>query len=406
VQSGKLPQVSWIAAPEAYTEHPNWPANYGAWYVSQILDALTANPEVWSKTAFFLTYDENDGFFDHVVPPTLPPSKTQGKSTVDTTNEIFPGSSEYPSGPYGMGIRVPMVVISPWSKGGWVNSEVFDHTSLIRFIEERFGRQYLGIREGNITKWRRVVSGDLTSAFNFASPNAATVPLPSTVAYIPPDNNRHPDYSPVPPTDQAMPVQEPGTRPARAVPYELQVRGEADFSADSVKLHFRNSGDAGAVFQVYSGNSQNGPWTYTVGSGAEISDTWSLSASGQTAYDLSVYGPNGFLRTFKGNISGRKSANVDVRGSYEIERGGITLDIQNRGESVDKVRVVDAYTGKTVTHTLRPGEALSEFWRLESTFGWYNFTVTVDSDSSFQQQLAGHLETGRDSVTDPAIAAS
>ena len=68
-QSGTLPQVSWIVAPEAYTEHPNWPANYGAWYSREVLDALTANPDVWSKTALLLTFDENDGFFDHVVPP-------------------------------------------------------------------------------------------------------------------------------------------------------------------------------------------------------------------------------------------------------------------------------------------------------------------------------------------------
>src|ERR1700716_3553999 len=84
VLNNNLPQVSWIVAPEAYSEHPNWPANYGAWYVSQILDVLTANPEVWSKTAFFLTYDENDGFFDHIVPPTVPQSRAQGLSTVET----------------------------------------------------------------------------------------------------------------------------------------------------------------------------------------------------------------------------------------------------------------------------------------------------------------------------------
>ena len=187
VVSGHLPQVSWVVAPEAFTEHPNWPANYGAWYVSQILDALTDHPDVWSKTAFFTTYDENDGFFDHVVPPTVPPTRAQGLSNVDIANEVFPGSSEYASGPY----------ISPWSKGGWVNSQVFDHTSLIRFIERRFGSQYPGLMEGNITRWRRSVSGDLTSAFDFRSPNDATVQLPSTVGYIPPDNQRHPNYVPV-----------------------------------------------------------------------------------------------------------------------------------------------------------------------------------------------------------------
>ena len=178
VKAHRLPQVSWIVAPEAYSEHGNWPSNFGAWYVSQMLDALTANPDVWSKTAFFLCYDENDGFFDHMVPPTPPQSRAQGLSTVDTTNEIFPGNSYYESGPYGLGMRVPMIVISPWSKGGWVNSQVFDHTSLIRFIEARFGPQHPGLTESNITAWRRAVAGDLTTAFNFKTPNAKVVALP------------------------------------------------------------------------------------------------------------------------------------------------------------------------------------------------------------------------------------
>src|SRR6202051_4772213 len=141
-----------------------------------------------------------------------------------------------------MGVRVPMVVISPWSKGGWVNSQVFDHTSLIRFIERRFGSEYPGIVESNITKWRRAVSGDLTSAFNFRTPNDATVPLPSTVSYIPPDNLRHQDYKPVPPAVQALPVQESGVRPSRALPYELHVRARTDLESGAVHIFFGNTG--------------------------------------------------------------------------------------------------------------------------------------------------------------------
>jgi len=127
VLTNHLPQVSWIVAPEAYCEHPNWPANYGAWYVSNALAALTANAEVWSRTAIFVMYDENDGFFDHMVPPYPPQSRQQGLSTADTTLEIFPGNSTYASGPYGLGPRVPLIVVSPWSKGGWVCSQTFDH---------------------------------------------------------------------------------------------------------------------------------------------------------------------------------------------------------------------------------------------------------------------------------------
>ncbi len=402
VMSNNLPQVSWVVAPEAYTEHPNWPANYGAWYVSQVLDALTANPEVWSKTVFFLMYDENDGFFDHMVPPTPPRSRAEGISTVGTTNEIFPGNTEYPTGPYGLGMRVPMVVISPWSKGGWVNSQVFDHTSLIRFIEQRFGRQHPGIIESNITEWRRAVAGDLTSAFDFETPNDATVPLPSTVAYIPPDNVRHPDYVPTPPADQSLPAQEAGTRPARALPYELCVDEEGSPSPGAIRLHFRNTGSATAVFQVRSGNDAIGPWTYTVGAGDETSD--SFGPAGMDSYDLSVLGPNGFLRTFAGRF-GTASANLAVKAVYETHAEGITLVLQNQGWSLEKVTILDAYSGEAVELRLLPHETFTYFAQLRHTFGWYDLTVQAESDATFRRQFAGHLETGKDSITDPAIGA-
>ncbi|MBB5066665.1 phosphocholine-specific phospholipase C [Granulicella mallensis] len=403
VASGKLPQVSWIVAPEAYTEHPNWPANYGAWYVSQILDALTSNPEVWSKTAFLLTYDENDGFFDHVVPPTVPQTREQGLSTVSIANEIFEGSSEYPAGPYGMGMRVPMMVISPWSKGGWVNSEVFDHTSIIRFIEQRFGKQYPGLQESNITPWRRAVAGDLTSAFNFESPNAANVPLPSTVAYMPPDDQRHPDYVPAPPAVQAVPVQEPGTRPARAVPYEPNSYAVVD-SNGSVEIFFQSSSQATVVFQVRSGNTQTAPRTYTVGGGSTVSDTWTTAATAG-AYDLSVYGPNGFLRSYKGSASGGGKANFEVKSTFDPALNLVLLTFRNLGETC-KLNVEDTYSGKSYSAHFVHGQTVTQPWLPTETFGWYDFIVTVDTDSSFEQRLSGHIETGRDSMTDPAIAAT
>ena len=407
IDAGKLPQVSWIVAPEAFTEHPNWPANYGAGYVSQMLDALTANPEVWSKTVFFLMFDENDGFFDHMVPPTPPPSAAQGQSTVDTTHEIFAGNSQYAAGPYGLGMRVPMIVISPWSKGGWVDSELFDHTSLIQFIEKRFARQYPSLVESNITAWRRAVSGDLTSAFDFRSPSDGIVPLPSTIAYAPPDNDRHPDYSPVPPTGLSVPKQEPGLRLARAVPYELHVVDETDVAEGTVEVSFRNSGKAAAVFQVRSVTNQSGPWTYTVSPGARLSETWPVAAEPST-YDLSVYGPNGFLRTFKGTLDEHETSRADlaVRSEYDVRLGpGITLDVHNRGREGAAVRVVDAYTKQTLRRSIEAGRTLTWHWPLEGSFGWYDLTVEVESDSTFERRIAGHVETGNDSVTDPLLGA-
>jgi phospholipase C len=399
VAGGKLPKVSWIVAPEAFTEHPNWPANYGAWYVSQFLDALTDHPEVWAKTAFFLMYDENDGFFDHVVPPTPPRSRAEGISTVDTVNELFPGSSDYAPGPYGLGFRVPMVVISPWSKGGWVNSEVFDHTSLIRFIEQRHG-----VVEPNITPWRRAVVGDLTSAFNFRTPNDFVVPLPSTASYVPPDDNRHPDYKPAPPTTQALPQQERGIRPARPVPYVLSVASTVDSSDGSVQLDFGNAGKAATVFQVRS-TGQSGPWTYTVGGGDKVSDSYAFGAEGQAEYDLSVYGPNGFFRTFKGSLAGGDAADLAVAAVYDAHAvlPGVTLEIRNVSTKASKVRVHDGYLKQTTVHVVEPGRSLTWYWSLELSFGWYDLTVTVDGDSTFERTLAGHVETGADSATDPAI---
>ncbi len=399
VLANQLPQVSWIVAPEAYTEHGNWPPNYGAWYVSQMLDALTANPDVWSKTVFLYMFDENDGFFDHIVPPTPPRSRAEGISTVPTTNELFAGSSTYPAsaytpGPYGLGVRVPMMVISPWSKGGWVNSQVFDHTSLIRFLEHRFG-----VVEPNITPWRRAVTGDLTSAFNFESPNNAIVTLPSTVSYEPPNQDRYPDYVPTPPANQSLPQQEPGTRPARALPYELYVDGAVNSGQEMLELAFRNSGKAGVAFHVRFADGETAPRTYTVGAGDETSDTFD---TGGASYDLSVLGPNGFLRAFAGGFA-NGSANLSVKTIYDKGSGGIALVIHNHGSSSARLQIVDAYSGKTTTHHLPPHGGFTSFNDLRKSFGWYDFTLRVESDRTFHRQLAGHVETGRDSVTDPAI---
>jgi len=113
---------------------------------AEVLNALTGNPEVWSSTALLVTFDENDGFFDHLVSPYPNVGGLAGQSTVPLDNELFNGKAGTPRGsdgvvgPYGLGVRVPLIVVSPWSKGGWVCSEVFDATSLIRFIDDRPGQ--------------------------------------------------------------------------------------------------------------------------------------------------------------------------------------------------------------------------------------------------------------------------
>ena len=407
-KNNALPQVSWICAPEAYTEHPNWPANYGAYYVSEIMDALTANPDVWAKTALFVMYDENDGFFDHVVPPTPPENASQGLSNVATTNEIYAGGTDTTSGPlvagpYGLGPRVPMFVISPWTKGGWVSSEVFDHTSLIQFVQKRFGTTSHPLTDPNITPWRKAVCGDLTSAFNFASPNDATVALPSTAAYVPPDNQRHASYIPLPPAIQTMPVQEAGTRPARAVPYSVNVAAVIDLANQTVSLAFTNAGNT-AFLQVRSASALQNPRGYTVSPHGTLTDTWAFAAAGLAAYDLSVYGPNGLFRHYRGGAVGVSGINLQSSVAYNCNNGGVELVIKNAGTTAVTVAVRNVYAGTTTNQEVASGATSQSFVSLASSAGWYDFILTVASDTVFQQELAGHLEMGKASTTDPAIA--
>jgi len=403
VLSGNLPHVSWIVAPEAYSEHPNWVAQYGEWYVSQFVDVLAANAEVWSKTVLFIVYDEEGGFFDHMVPPTPPQTRAEGLSTVTTANEIFPGDSSHPRAPYGLGMRVPLIVISPWTKGGWVNSQVFDHTSLIRFLEARFAGGKPDLIESNITSWRRAVAGDLTSMFDFSNPNGwHGVVVPNTDAYEPNDFVRHRDQGPKPPSNQTMPAQEGGVRPARAMPYVLHADGRINDINGSFMIDFRNAGTAAAVFHVRAGHSSVAPRTYTVEGGKSLSDFWSVVSVGASEYDLSVYGPNGFMRAFKGSI-GLGGVNLETHTIYDPAANAITLSITNRSASAVVLKILNAYSGNRTTHAVDAGKSIALPRALTPTFGWYDFVITADTDPDFEDRFAGHVETGQNSFSDPLM---
>ena len=402
VQSGKLPRVSWIIAPAGYTEHSDYPLNYGAWYISQVFDILVSNPEVFSKTVFIIDYDEADGSFDHIVPPTPPPTPGSGDSTVSIENEVVTSAGEPSgtlSGPIGLGTRVPFLVISPWSKGGYVVSQVFDHTSVIRLIERRFG-----VREDNITPWRRAVVGDLTSAFNFATPNSGRVHLPDTDGFLPSvfelAGGNVNDFPVTPATALVgVPGQEKGIRPARSLPYELNVWADVNASASTVVLTFLNTGDATAVFSVRSGNPSDPVRTYTVEPGKKLTGSWSVGST----YSLSVYGPNGFVRFYNGSI-GSGAADLDVSSRYgEDPSGSIRLKITNDDSAAAEVTVLDAYTGNSTTRTLDHNKSFEDHFSLDEFHGWYDLIVTVAGDSTFKYRLAGHVETGRDSFSDPAL---
>jgi phospholipase C len=211
--AGTLPQVSWVYATIAESEHPPAPVELGEQTTGTVLAALTGNAALWRKTALFITWDENGGFFDHVAPPTPPPG-TPGEWVTAPT---LPAVAQGIRGPIGLGFRVPLLVVSPFARGGFVCSDRFDHSSLLRFVETRFGAEVPYVSE-----WRRSTTGDLTSAFNFAQPDTSVPSLPdrsvadpavlgSNCAIEPTTVIGLPNLEPYPVPPNAMPEQEPGT---------------------------------------------------------------------------------------------------------------------------------------------------------------------------------------------------
>jgi phospholipase C len=446
VNEGKLPTVSWLSAPEKFSDHPTSPW-YGAWYISEVMDILTSNPEVWKKTIFILTYDENDGYFDHApsfvaADPKRP--ETGGASAgIDTgleysykEDELRQGvtQDEARSGPMGMGFRVPMIIASPWSLGGWVNSQHFDHTSTLmfleRFMQEKYGKT---VREENISPWRRAISGDLTSVFRPYDPKQAALDFLNRNKFVVsiekarykeiPSNykkltagqieqiNRSPQHSGL------MPQQEEGICPACALPYELYADGNAGAKGNSyyeIRLSAGNqvhgARAAGAPFNVYLRNLKEASGagrgmmaaSYAVKPGDSLTRQYPFAMFADSGYAIEVHGPNGFYRSFTGRPD---SQHLEVRTSYENTgknlTGNVLVHWRNRGAKAVSVELRDnAYKTKSVTRRIEPGQETSVILRLEKSHGWYDYSVKT-SGSDAEARFAGRVETGRASVTDP-----
>ncbi|CAB3767683.1 phospholipase C [Burkholderia sp. MSh2] len=408
VQANALPQVSWLLPPAAYSEHPKFTPLYGAYYLSTILDALTSNPDVWSKTVLLVMYDENDGFFDHVVPPSAPTLPGSGMSTVDISLERHNVVTSTQAGtytadnlPYGLGPRVPMFVVSPWSKGGFVCSQVFDHTSVLQFIEKRFG-----VMETNISPWRRAICGDLTSALDFSKSDATLPALPSTQAYVAQADlqcsRASSQTAPASTAQQVVTAQEPGTRPARALPYELHVTGQ--LQANGYALTFANTGTQGAHFWAYTGDATAMPRRYTVEAGKQLTDTWALDASGN--YRVSVWGPNGYFRRFAGSAAADAGAKPEISACYDAANGDVYVTFANAGSGALTVTATDvAYGGAPRTLTIPAGQRVEAHWDLSCSSSWYDLQFSVAGNAGWTRRIAGHVETGRPGITDPAAVA-
>ncbi|GGW46471.1 phosphocholine-specific phospholipase C [Streptomyces xantholiticus] len=375
IAAGRLPEVSYLVPSAVDSEHPGASSPIAsASLVYKVLDDLASRPEVWRHTVVLINYDENDGFFDHVPPP-VPPA--------DDTDERWQGL------PTGLGVRVPMLVISPWSVGGYVCSEVFDHTSVIRLLET-----WTGIEEPNITPWRRTVTGDLTSAFDFG--RGRPQPEVERPGEIPPFTGR---WRPQPPAVQSMPVQEPGTRPARPLPY--QPDADATVSVDAVTVELRNSGRASAHFVLYP---YAGEFELPQHRDVRGKAQWTVPLTGE-AYRFTVTGPNGFRREFAGPARGSAA----VVSAVDHHDRDLHLTLRNSGSAplTFTVRPL-GYAEDADLHswtrriTVKAGRSRRVVHSAADAHGWYDIEVTAEgaqAESGFRRRLMGHIENGRASIS-------
>ncbi|AZR35835.1 phosphocholine-specific phospholipase C [Xanthomonas vasicola] len=411
VLGGRLPAVSYIIADAAGSEHPDpsSPAQ-GAAYTARVLDALTADPAVWSRTALLLMFDENDGFFDHMPPPAPPSPDARalggfaGTSTIATDDDYHrhpaPGEQkvdlpEFRGRPYGLGPRVPMYVISPWSRGGWVDSQVYDHTSVLCLLERRFG-----VPAPEITPWRRAVCGDLTNAFDFRTTDtrafAAALPNVSEAAARASALREH-ALPPLPGTLQP-PRQPFGVRRSRALPYRPSVELAHLPERGEVQLRMTNAG-AAVVLHVYDRFDLAAiPRRYTVGNGAAVEGTWTTYDG---RYDLWLLGPNGFHRHYRGDLSAVLLVAEITQDVNDAQ--ALCLMLRNPGNRPLHVALKPgAYTqtqpGQHVT--VAAGDEHRVRWSATSTGGWYDLWLVQDGG---RQRLAGRVETGKPAISDPAL---
>jgi phospholipase C len=394
VNEGSLPAVSWLVAPSNFSDHPGSPW-YGAWYLSESMDILTKNPEVWKKTIFILCYDENDGYFDH-VPPFIPPDGTADEYESLEMDLMRKPQDRARGSMVGLGYRVPLVIASPWSRGGAVNSQVYDHTSILMFLE-KFLTHKTGknIVESNISSWRRTVCGDLTSVFK--PYNGETIKMPAPVkkneffGSIHAAQFKKLPVMPEPLTDEdikkgkRMPAQERGGRPSNSLPYELHVSGVVSKDKKTFDFVLEARGTAGTPFHIYAYGKDFSTKCYAVAAGQPVKDSWPLDIFENGNYHFRVDGPNGFMRELKGNA--KENFLIDIQ--YEKENVALTGNAS--------MEIIDNAYGKKKQSIKENKKTV-----LTTSSGWYDSTIRVPG-TTYELRIAGRVETGKDSITDPAL---
>ncbi|MGN5377337.1 alkaline phosphatase family protein [Streptomyces lasalocidi] len=351
-------------APYGWSEHPSADSLHGERYVKKVLDILQSNPDIWNHTLFILNYDENDGKFDHVLPP-WPEPGTAGEYAGDY--------------PLGFGPRVPMLLVSPWTRGGYVASEVFDHTSTIKFLETWAAHLGKPFRCPNISDWRRSIAGDLTSAIDFAHPQPGLAAFPDPLA------------------EQPVSIAADHMKP-RPLSFHPHATISQDRASGTVTATMTLPGGAkgkAMSFQVFPDKYQAFSSTpFTVTAQKPRTYTWDTKAT-NGKYAFSIYSNDGFVRSFADEVApaGRAAGglpHVDVallKGEGTKIEAQVKLTLHNDGtKPVRYTLAANDYRGSTRNVTVAAGRTNVVMWPTQQ--GYYDVVITVDTDTTWTQRYA------------------
>ncbi|MFJ5898802.1 alkaline phosphatase family protein [Streptomyces sp. NPDC093064] len=395
--AGTLPQVSWVTSPASWSEHPNHAPNDGAIYVDRVIQAVHDNPELWDSTLIILNYDEPNGanrigqggFFDHVL-PAIPEDGTPGEGA--------PGLNP------GFGGRVPLVMISPWTRGGYVCSEVFDHTSTIMLLEQwttALGKPAIC---KHISAWRRTVAGDMLSAIDFTrfDNSFPSLPTPASLAAVVDKDKTLPPVPQPPVGRQAMPTQDStGPLKVRPLAFHQHATLVEDRTAGTVTAAMSFDGGRpgkGASMLVFPDKylpQQTYGTPYTVSNTHPRTHTWDATQTGGQ-YAFSIYGPDRFVRTFAGQVV--PAAQTDgaiprievelVRGSGASQQVKLTLH-SDGSQALTFELVANDFLDRDQAISVAAGASKVVTWPTKS--GYYDIVITAKGVDGWKQRYAGRV---------------
>lgn len=225
--TGSLPAVAWLTAPNEKTEHPNYSTCYGENWTVDRINSIMQGPD-WNSTAIFLAWDDFGGFYDHVAP-----------AQIDR---------------YGLGPRVPLIIISPYAKGGTVIHTQYEFSSVLKFIETTFSLPNLGTRD--------VTANNMMDAFDFTQSPLPPLVLQQRTCPIVSTTSVFSEQTVGATSTNQITVFNVGTNALNIS--SMNITGDPDFTLSSSTCQTTVPADMSCMFNVNFVPSQLGPRTATI----------------------------------------------------------------------------------------------------------------------------------------------